>query len=52
MPVPVQVGDELRRIEVPVEGAEIDLGGQTYQVDPEGWLLRLIPKAPRKRRGE
>lgn len=51
MPVPVRVGESIQRIEVPAEGAAIELGGQPYAVDPEGWLLKHIPKPPRKPRG-
>jgi aminopeptidase N len=43
MPVPVEVGGEIRRIEMEGGEARIPLGGEEPAVDPEGWLLRERP---------
>ena len=41
MPVPVQVGDELRRVKMPPVGEQrVEIGDAEYEIDPEGWLLR------------
>jgi aminopeptidase N len=40
MPVPVQLGAETLRLEVPAEGLHVPLNGQTPVIDPEGWLLK------------
>lgn len=41
MPVPVRVGDELVRVEMPLVGEQrLELGDAEFELDPEGWLLR------------
>jgi aminopeptidase N len=42
MPLPVRVGGELRRVEMPGGTAEFVLSsGQPVEIDPEGWVLAL-----------
>lgn len=48
MPVPVKVGDEVRRIEMKDGKATVDLGGKAYRVDPDERILKKRP--PRRRR--
>jgi len=48
MPVPVRIGDELRRVEVPASGATVDIGAAEVAVDPERRILRGL-RAPRER---
>jgi len=43
--VPVRVGDELRRIEVPRGGATLEVGDAEVAVDPDRWLLRELRRA-------
>ncbi len=40
MDVPVQVGDELRRVPVGAGGARVSLGGQPFTIDPARRILR------------
>ena len=41
MPVPVRVGDEIVRVEMPLVGEQrLELGDAEFELDPEGWLLR------------
>jgi len=39
MPVPVRVGDELRRVEMPGGRGSLEVGDAEVEVDPDGWLL-------------
>ena len=47
--VPVRVGEELRRVEVPVGGVTFEVGEAEVAVDPDRWLLREL-RAPRRAR--
>jgi len=41
MPVPVRVGEEIVRVEMPGGSAEIPLGADgAFEIDPHGWVLR------------
>jgi aminopeptidase N len=41
MPVPVKIGDDVRRVEMPDGHAALPLtAGASVAVDPEGWLLK------------
>ena len=40
MPVPVKIGADLHRIDMERGYARISLQGQSFEIDPEGWLLR------------
>lgn len=45
MPVDVQIGDEVKRIQVPSQGITLDLPkGSKPVVDPEGWLLLQLKR--------
>lgn len=39
MPVPVQVGDELIRVDCPEGKGSVEIGEAEFEVDPEGWLF-------------
>ncbi len=42
MPLPIRVGEEIRRVEMPGGAAEFEVPpGQPVEVDPEGWVLAL-----------
>ena len=41
LPIPVKVGDEIRRVEMPAGETTIELGGAEWTIDPEGWILRV-----------
>ncbi len=40
MPIDVQLGETTRRVEMTRGSAEIPLEGETWEVDPESWVLR------------
>ncbi len=40
MPVPVEIGGETKRIEMPDGTAVVPLDGKTFRVDPQQWVLR------------
>ena len=40
VPVPVEIGGKLRRVELPGGGARVPLKGVKYELDPDLWLLR------------
>lgn len=42
--VPLRVGEQMRRVEMPAGKAEVELGGQPYAIDPEQRLLMLRPR--------
>ena len=39
MPVPVLVGDELHRVEMPAGRGQVEVADAPYEVDPDWWLL-------------
>ncbi len=42
MPLPIRVGEDIRRVEMPGGMAEFEVSsGQQVEVDPEGWVLAL-----------
>ena len=55
LPVEVQVGDELKRVEMPPEGATITVpAGAEVEIDPNRWLLReaLLPEQKPRRKSD
>jgi len=40
VPVPVRIGDDLQRVELPDGTARVPLHGKKYELDPDLWLLR------------
>lgn len=41
LPVPVKVGDKVRRVEMPGGKATVEIGDEDYAIDPDGWLLMV-----------
>jgi aminopeptidase N len=41
LPVPVQVGDDVVRVEMPHGRGSVALGGRAFVVDPQHWLLKV-----------
>ncbi|MBK8979158.1 MAG: M1 family metallopeptidase [Planctomycetes bacterium] len=48
MPVPVRIGDAVRRIEMADGEARVEVGTAPWEIDPDGWLL--MRSADRSRR--
>jgi len=42
MPVPVRIGREMHHIEMNEGFARVRLHGESYEIDPDGWLLRSM----------
>jgi aminopeptidase N len=39
MPVELAIGGERRRVDVPIDGVELEVGDAAVQIDPDDWLL-------------